>query len=74
MWGGAQIVSWFWLVGFVALSLLPALIKTLVGGSEGVVTMCLAVFTVGIAIGSGAGGAGEPRPAEPRAGAAGRAC
>ena len=45
--------SWFWLVGFVVLSLLPALIKTLVGGSEGVVTMCLAVFTVGIAIGSG---------------------
>ena len=53
MWGGAQIISWFWLVGFVVLSLLPALIKTLVGGSEGVVTMCLAVFTVGIAIGSG---------------------
>ena len=53
LWGGAQIVSWFWLVGFVVLSLLPALIKTLVGGSEGVVTMCLAVFTVGIAIGSG---------------------
>jgi acyl-[acyl-carrier-protein]-phospholipid O-acyltransferase/long-chain-fatty-acid--[acyl-carrier-protein] ligase len=46
-------VSWFWLVGFVVLSLLPALIKTLVGGSEGVVTMCLAVFTVGIAVGSG---------------------
>ncbi len=53
LWGGAQIVSWFWLVGFVVLSLLPALIKTLVGGSEGVVTMCLAVFTIGIAIGSG---------------------
>jgi acyl-[acyl-carrier-protein]-phospholipid O-acyltransferase/long-chain-fatty-acid--[acyl-carrier-protein] ligase len=52
LWGGAHIVSWFWLVGFVALSLLPALVKTLVGGTEGVVTMCLAVFTVGIAIGS----------------------
>ena len=53
LWGGAHIISWFWLVGFVVLSLLPALIKTLVGGSEGVVTLCLAVFTVGIAIGSG---------------------
>ena len=53
LWGGAHIISWFWLVGFVVLALLPALIKTLVGGSEGVVTMCLAVFTVGIAIGSG---------------------
>jgi acyl-[acyl-carrier-protein]-phospholipid O-acyltransferase/long-chain-fatty-acid--[acyl-carrier-protein] ligase len=52
LWGGAHIVSWFWLVGFVALSLLPTLVKTLVGGSEGVVTMCLAVFTVGIAVGS----------------------
>jgi acyl-[acyl-carrier-protein]-phospholipid O-acyltransferase/long-chain-fatty-acid--[acyl-carrier-protein] ligase len=52
LWGGAHIVSWFWLVGFVALSLLPALIKGAIGGSEGVVTTCLAVFTVGIAIGS----------------------
>jgi len=52
LWGGGHIVSWFWLVGFVALSLLPALIKTIIGGSEGVVTMCLAVFTVGIAVGS----------------------
>ena len=52
LWGGAHIVSWFWLVGFVALSLLPTLVKTIVGGSEGVVTTCLAVFTVGIAVGS----------------------
>ena len=53
LWSGAHIVSWFWLVGFVALTLLPALVKTRLGGSEGVVTACLAVFTVGIAIGSG---------------------
>lgn len=52
LWGGAHIVSWFWLVGFVALALLPALVKGVIGGSEGVVTTCLAVFTVGIAIGS----------------------
>ena len=52
LWAGAHIVSWFWLVGFVALSLLPPLVKTILGGSEGVVTACLAVFTVGIAIGS----------------------
>jgi acyl-[acyl-carrier-protein]-phospholipid O-acyltransferase/long-chain-fatty-acid--[acyl-carrier-protein] ligase len=32
--------------------LLPSLIKERVGGSEGVVTYCLAVFTVGIALGS----------------------
>jgi acyl-[acyl-carrier-protein]-phospholipid O-acyltransferase/long-chain-fatty-acid--[acyl-carrier-protein] ligase len=53
LWSGGHIVSWFWLVGFVALSLLPALVKTRLGGTEGVVTTCLAVFTVGIAIGSG---------------------
>jgi acyl-[acyl-carrier-protein]-phospholipid O-acyltransferase / long-chain-fatty-acid--[acyl-carrier-protein] ligase len=52
LWTGARIVSWFWLVGFVALSLLPPLVKDILGGSEGVVTACLAVFTVGIAIGS----------------------
>ena len=52
LWGGAHIISWFWVVGFVALALLPALVKHGLGGSEGVVTTCLAVFTVGIAIGS----------------------
>ena len=46
------IVSWFWLVGAVVLSLLPALIKDVVGGTEGVVTLCLAVFAIGIAAGS----------------------
>ena len=71
LWSGAHIVSWFWLVGFVALSLLPALVKTGLGGSEGVVTTCLAVFTVGIAIGSGLAAWREPRPAQPVAGAAG---
>jgi acyl-[acyl-carrier-protein]-phospholipid O-acyltransferase/long-chain-fatty-acid--[acyl-carrier-protein] ligase len=52
LWGGAHIVSWFWVVGFVSLSLLPTLIKQGIGGSEGVVTYCLSVFTVGIAVGS----------------------
>src|SRR5262247_3400770 len=52
LWGGAHIVSWFWVVGFVSLSLLPTLIKEGIGGSEGVVTYCLSVFTVGIAAGS----------------------
>src|SRR5580700_9538912 len=52
LWDGMLIVSWFWLVGAVVLSLLPALIKDIVGGSEGVVTLCLAVFAIGIASGS----------------------
>jgi acyl-[acyl-carrier-protein]-phospholipid O-acyltransferase/long-chain-fatty-acid--[acyl-carrier-protein] ligase len=46
------IVSWFWLVGAVVLSLLPALVKDVVGGTEGVVTLCLAIFAIGIAVGS----------------------
>ncbi|MEO6840167.1 MAG: acyl-[ACP]--phospholipid O-acyltransferase [Bradyrhizobium sp.] len=52
LWDGMVIVSWFWLVGAVVLSLLPAVIKDGVGGSEAVVTLCLAVFAIGIAAGS----------------------
>src|SRR5215470_9210994 len=52
LWDGMVIVSWFWLVGAVVLSLLPALVKDIVGGSEGVVTLCLAIFAIGIATGS----------------------
>ena len=52
LWDGMVIVSWFWMVGLVVLSLLPALIKDIVGGTESVVTFCLAVFAIGIAAGS----------------------
>ncbi|MDX2158739.1 MAG: acyl-[ACP]--phospholipid O-acyltransferase [Hyphomicrobiaceae bacterium] len=52
LWIGGHIVSWFWLVGAVAMSLLPTLIKDRLGGTEGVVTLALAAFTIGIAIGS----------------------
>ena len=52
LWGGV-VTSWFWLVGAVALSLLPPLVKNVFGGDEEVVTTCLAVFSISIAIGSG---------------------
>jgi acyl-[acyl-carrier-protein]-phospholipid O-acyltransferase / long-chain-fatty-acid--[acyl-carrier-protein] ligase len=52
LWDGMVIVSWFWLAGAVVLSLLPALIKDIVGGTEAVVTLCLAIFAIGIAAGS----------------------
>ena len=45
--------SWFWLVGAVSLSLMPPLVKNVLGGDEEVVTACLAVFSISIAIGSG---------------------
>ena len=34
LWWGAMVTSWFWLVGIVVLSLLPPLIKTLIGGER----------------------------------------
>jgi acyl-[acyl-carrier-protein]-phospholipid O-acyltransferase / long-chain-fatty-acid--[acyl-carrier-protein] ligase len=52
LFDGMIIVSWFWLVGAVVLSLLPALVKDIIGGTEGVVTLCLAIFAIGIALGS----------------------
>ena len=52
LWSGAHIVSWFWLVGSVALSLLPAMVKDNIGGKEDVVTLGLTTFVVGIAAGS----------------------
>jgi acyl-[acyl-carrier-protein]-phospholipid O-acyltransferase/long-chain-fatty-acid--[acyl-carrier-protein] ligase len=52
LWDGTIIVSWFWLVGAVVLSLLPVVVKQSVGGTEGVVTLCLTVFALGIAAGS----------------------
>lgn len=52
LWSGAHIVSWFWLVGSVALSLLPAMVKDNIGGNEDVVTLGLTTFVVGIAAGS----------------------
>jgi acyl-[acyl-carrier-protein]-phospholipid O-acyltransferase / long-chain-fatty-acid--[acyl-carrier-protein] ligase len=53
IWWGAIVTSWFWLVGAIALSLLPPLVKNAFGGSEDVVTVCLAIFSISIAIGSG---------------------
>ncbi len=52
LWGGTHIVSWFWLVGSVTLSLLPAMVKDHVGGNGDVVTLGLTMFVVGIAAGS----------------------
>ena len=52
LWVGGQVCSWFWLTGFVVMSLLPPFIKDIIGGTEGVVTLCLATFTIGVAIGS----------------------
>ncbi|MDX2257642.1 MAG: MFS transporter, partial [Hyphomicrobiaceae bacterium] len=52
LWVGGLITSWFWMAGIVALSLLPTLVKDVLGGNEQVATLSLVTFTVGIAIGS----------------------
>jgi acyl-[acyl-carrier-protein]-phospholipid O-acyltransferase / long-chain-fatty-acid--[acyl-carrier-protein] ligase len=52
LWG-ALVTSWFWLVGAVALSLMPPLVKNVLGGDGDVVTTCLAIFSISIAVGSG---------------------
>jgi acyl-[acyl-carrier-protein]-phospholipid O-acyltransferase / long-chain-fatty-acid--[acyl-carrier-protein] ligase len=49
---GALVVSWFWLVGAVTLSLLPSMVTEAWGGSEALVTTCLVLFVLGIATGS----------------------
>jgi acyl-[acyl-carrier-protein]-phospholipid O-acyltransferase/long-chain-fatty-acid--[acyl-carrier-protein] ligase len=53
LWWGAMVTSWFWLVGIVVLSLLPPLIKTLLGGNETTVTAYLAIFSIAVGAGSG---------------------
>jgi MFS family permease len=53
LWWGAMVTSWFWLIGVVVLSLLPPLIKTLIGGNEYTVTAYLAVFSIAVGVGSG---------------------
>ena len=53
LWWGAMVTSWFWLVGIIVLSLLPPLIKTLIGGDEQTVTAYLALFSIAVGVGSG---------------------
>ena len=53
LWWGAMVTSWFWLVGIVVLSLLPPLIKVLLGGNEDTVTAYLALFSIAVGAGSG---------------------
>jgi 1-acyl-sn-glycerol-3-phosphate acyltransferase len=45
-------ISWFWLFGAALLALFPGYCKDLLKGSEGVVTLFLATFSIGIGVGS----------------------
>lgn len=52
LWIGGLITSWFWLVGAYMLTLLPVLMKDVIGGNPEVIVLSLVAFTIGIAIGS----------------------
>jgi 1-acyl-sn-glycerol-3-phosphate acyltransferase len=45
-------ISWFWLLGASVLSVLPALVTKHLAGNESVVTYLLALFSIGVAVGS----------------------
>lgn len=44
--------SWFWFLGALLLAQLPLIATTALGGDEGTITVLLAVFSVGIGVGS----------------------
>lgn len=45
-------ISWFWLFGATFLSQFPTFAKEIIGGNEQIVTLFLAVFSIGIGVGS----------------------
>ncbi|MFT3849272.1 MAG: MFS transporter [Propionivibrio sp.] len=45
-------ISWFWLYGALFLAQFPVFAKNVLGGDETLVTLLLAIFTVGIGLGS----------------------
>lgn len=45
-------ISWFWFYGAAILTMFPLYVKDVIGGNEQVVTLFLAVFSIGVAIGS----------------------
>ncbi len=46
------LISWFWFLGATFLSLMPAYARNALGGDEGVLTVLLTAFSVGVAIGA----------------------
>jgi 1-acyl-sn-glycerol-3-phosphate acyltransferase len=52
VWLSVLAISWFWFLGASFLSLLPNFTKDVMFGSEGVVTLFLSTFCVGIGVGS----------------------
>ena len=52
VWNSLLAISWFWFVGAVVLSQIPAIGKDVLRGDTTVVTSLLAVFSIGVALGA----------------------
>ncbi len=52
VWRSILGVSWFWTIGAVYLSQLPAFAKNVLGAASPVVTLFLAAFSIGVGVGS----------------------
>ena len=52
IWRSIIGISWFWTVGAVYLSQLPAFVRLTLGASSPVVTLFLAAFSIGVGVGS----------------------
>ena len=52
VWLSILALAWFWFVGIIFLSQLPSYTNEIIGGSEYVVTLFMAIFSVGMAAGS----------------------
>ena len=53
IWRAALANAWFWMAGSVVIALLPGFVRDALGGGAAMDTICLCVFAVGIAGGSG---------------------
>ena len=52
LFGSILAISWFWFIGATILAILPGFTKNILHGNEQVVTLLLALFSIGIGIGS----------------------
>ena len=46
------VISWFWFLGAALLSMFPGYVKNVINGNEHIVTLFLALFSIGVAVGS----------------------
>ena len=56
IWRSALMNCWFWFVGAFVMTMLPIIVKDILGGSEIVVPAYLAIFAISIAVGSAIAG------------------